>query len=57
MEWPDKVAGQLPPADWVIDLEAIDENQRRVHISAQTPHGQTWLKAWMASAAGACHAT
>jgi tRNA threonylcarbamoyladenosine biosynthesis protein TsaE len=56
MEWPDKVAGQLPPADWVIGLEAIDEDQRRVCISAQTPQGHTWLKAWIASAPGACHA-
>lgn len=49
MEWPDKVAGQLPPPDWVIALEAIDENQRRVRISAQTPAGQAWLNAWLQS--------
>jgi tRNA threonylcarbamoyladenosine biosynthesis protein TsaE len=47
MEWPDKVAGQLPPPDWVIALEAIDEDQRRVRISAHTPAGQLWLKAWL----------
>jgi len=46
MEWPDKVAGQLPPADWVIELNALDEDQRQVHITAQTPHGQQWLQAW-----------
>lgn len=46
MEWPDKVAGQLPPPDWVIALEAIDENQRRVHISAGTARGRSWLHAW-----------
>jgi tRNA threonylcarbamoyladenosine biosynthesis protein TsaE len=46
MEWPDKVAGQLPPPDWVIALEAIDEDQRQVRISAGTALGQQWLKAW-----------
>jgi tRNA threonylcarbamoyladenosine biosynthesis protein TsaE len=46
MEWPDKVAGQLPPPDWVIALEAIDEDQRQVHISAGTPRGHAWLAAW-----------
>ncbi|WP_369823426.1 tRNA (adenosine(37)-N6)-threonylcarbamoyltransferase complex ATPase subunit type 1 TsaE [Limnohabitans sp. 15K] len=47
MEWPDQVAGQLPPPDWVIALEAIDENQRRVRIHAGTPRGQSWLQSWM----------
>ncbi len=45
MEWPDKVAGQLPPPDWVISLEAIDEHQRRVSISTGTQRGQLWLEA------------
>jgi tRNA threonylcarbamoyladenosine biosynthesis protein TsaE len=45
MEWPDKVAGQLPPPDWVIALEAIDEDQRQVRISADTALGQQWLQA------------
>jgi tRNA threonylcarbamoyladenosine biosynthesis protein TsaE len=53
MEWPDKVAGQLPAADWVIALEAVDQDQRRVHISAGTPQGQSWLLSW---AQGATHA-
>ena len=47
MEWPDKVAGQLPPADLVIELHALDENQRQVRMSAQTPVGQQWLTVWM----------
>ena len=47
MEWPDKVAGQLPPPDWVIGLEAIDEDQRLVSIRAQTTAGQAWLEAWL----------
>jgi tRNA threonylcarbamoyladenosine biosynthesis protein TsaE len=57
MEWPDKVAGQLPPPDWVIALDAIDENQRRVHIHAGTERGQTWLESWQPSPGqGADHA-
>ncbi len=46
MEWPDKVAGQLPLADWVIELTALDEAQRQVRITAQTVRGQRWLQAW-----------
>ncbi len=46
MEWPDKVAGQLPPPDWVIALDAIDEDQRRVQINAATERGQHWLQTW-----------
>jgi tRNA threonylcarbamoyladenosine biosynthesis protein TsaE len=46
MEWPDKVAGQLPAADWVIKLNAMDEDQRQVRITAQTTRGQQWLQAW-----------
>ncbi len=47
MEWPDKVAGQLPPPDWVIALEVIDQDQRRVHLSAGTERGQIWLQTWL----------
>jgi tRNA threonylcarbamoyladenosine biosynthesis protein TsaE len=47
MEWPDQVAGQLPPPDWVIALEAIDENQRRVRIHAGTARGHSWLQSWL----------
>jgi tRNA threonylcarbamoyladenosine biosynthesis protein TsaE len=53
MEWPDKVAGQLPPPDWVIALEAIDEDQRQVRISTGTERGQLWLQAWTQGAAHA----
>ena len=56
MEWPDKVAGQLPPPDWVIALDALDEDRRRVHISAGTPRGQQWLQSWLAFTAGQAHA-
>jgi tRNA threonylcarbamoyladenosine biosynthesis protein TsaE len=48
MEWPDKVAGQLPPPDWVIALDAIDEDQRCVRISTGTPRGRAWLREWAA---------
>ena len=52
MEWPDKVVGQLPPPDWNVALDAVDAQQRRVHISAGTPRGQLWLESglstWMA---------
>jgi len=46
MEWPDKVGDQLPPPDWVITLEAIDEHQRRVTLQAGTDRGQAWLASW-----------
>lgn len=57
MEWPDKVAGQLPPPDWVIALDAIDEDQRRVHISAGTERGLHWLLTWAQTHPGAAHAS
>ena len=44
MEWPDKVAGQLPPPDWVIAIEAQDESSRRVRVSAGTERGAAWLQ-------------
>ena len=44
MEWPDKVAGQLPPPDWVIAIEAVDEDERRVHVQAGTARGAQWLQ-------------
>lgn len=52
MEWPDKVAGQLPPADLVIELHALDEDQRQVSMGAHTPAGQQWLRDWMDGHAG-----
>jgi tRNA threonylcarbamoyladenosine biosynthesis protein TsaE len=44
MEWPDKVAGQLPPPDWVVAIEAEDEHARRVQVQAGTPRGAQWLQ-------------
>ncbi len=43
MEWPDKVAGQLPAPDWVIAIEAEDESARRVRVSAGSPRGAAWM--------------
>ena len=53
MEWPDRVAGQLPPPDWVIGLEAIDDTQRRVRIQAGTDRGRAWLDTWRRNTAHA----
>ena len=44
MEWPDKVAGQLPAPDWVIAIEALDESARRVQVQAGTARGAQWLE-------------
>ncbi len=46
MEWPDKVDGQLPPPDWVIGLQALDEARRQVRIEAGTAQGLAWLATW-----------
>lgn len=54
MEWPDKVAGQLPPSDWVIALHAQDEAQRQVRICAGTQRGQEWLRDWLSLPENAC---
>jgi tRNA threonylcarbamoyladenosine biosynthesis protein TsaE len=56
MEWPDKVEGQLPPPDWVIALDAIDEDKRHVRISAGTSRGQHWLQTWATAHPEASHA-
>lgn len=43
VEWPEKAGGLLPSADWIIELEALDDESRQVHIRAATPTGQTLL--------------
>ncbi len=53
MEWPDKVGEHLPPPDWVIALEAINEDQRRVSIHVGTDRGQAWLASWLQQVADA----
>lgn len=44
MEWPEKVAGQLPPPDWVIAIEALDDTRRRVQVQAGSDRGAQWLQ-------------
>ena len=38
-EWPDKAAGQLPPADLRIEIDALDEQRRQVTVHALSPLG------------------
>ena len=42
-EWPQNAAAVLPMADWQVELEPLDGDQRRVTIHALTPHGQHLL--------------
>ena len=44
-EWPEKAAGFLPLADLVIALEALDDDERQVTLTAQTPTGLALLQA------------
>ena len=47
-EWPEKAAALTPPADLAIHIDAIDEMQRSVTLSAQTPAGCAMLAHWPA---------
>jgi len=49
MEWPDRVAGQLPPADLSISLDITPQETRDVTVRAGSPRGQAWLEALRAS--------
>ena len=49
MEWPEKVAGQLPAPDWVITIEAVDECLRQVQVHAHSARGRQWLESGFAS--------
>jgi len=42
-EWPDQVAGLLPPPDLRLLIEPGDEDQRAVRVEALTPLGQGLL--------------
>ena len=44
-EWPQKAAAMIPAADIAILIEAIDETQRQVSLSAHTDAGCSVLKA------------
>lgn len=45
VEWPEKAAGLLPPADLRIQLQVLDAG-RKVEIVAETALGKECLKAW-----------
>ncbi len=42
VEWPDKAEGLLPPADLLLDLDTLADEQREVRLRARTPQGQDW---------------
>ena len=44
-EWPEKAVGFLPLADLVIALEALDDDERQVTLTAQTATGIALLQA------------
>jgi tRNA threonylcarbamoyladenosine biosynthesis protein TsaE len=44
-EWPEKAAGQLPPADLQLHLQPLDDHAREVLLEAGTPRGQRLLAA------------
>ena len=44
-EWPANAAALLPSADWQMELEPLDADQRRVTVQALTDHGQQLLAA------------
>ena len=43
-EWPDKAAGLLPTADWVLRIDARDDGVRRVQVQAPTALGVRLLQ-------------
>ena len=43
-EWPDKVAGLLPPADLELQLQTLTDSARQVTLRAHTAHGATLLQ-------------
>lgn len=42
-EWPDKADTVLPPADWRMELDPLDDDQRHVTVQALTDHGRQLL--------------
>ena len=45
VEWPDKAAGLLPPADLMMDLDTDAQGARQVALRTRTPQGQGILSA------------
>ena len=44
VEWPDKAAGMLPQADWVLRLQTLGDDVREVVIEAPTAAGAALLQ-------------
>ena len=42
-EWPENAKAVLPVADWQMELEPLDGDQRRVTVHALTDHGRRLL--------------
>lgn len=42
-EWPENAEAVLPVADWQMELEPLDSDQRRVTVHALTDHGRRLL--------------
>ncbi len=42
-EWPENAAALLPLADWQLEFEPLDADQRHVTVQALSPHGQRLL--------------
>jgi tRNA threonylcarbamoyladenosine biosynthesis protein TsaE len=42
-EWPERVSGLLPAIDLDVHLQAVDEHQREVTLTAHTPRAKGWL--------------
>jgi len=45
VEWPDKAAAVLPPCDWSMQIEPVDNDARRVRVQALSDHGVALLHA------------
>ena len=42
-EWPENAKAVLPMADWQMELEPLDDDERRVTVHALTDHGRRLL--------------
>lgn len=51
-EWPENVAGQLPPADLVLHIGVLPDETRQVKIVAQTPAGLALIQGGRGQGAG-----
>jgi tRNA threonylcarbamoyladenosine biosynthesis protein TsaE len=43
VEWPERGAGKLPPADLTITL-SVGEEAHEINVEAVSPYGQAWLE-------------